>query len=140
MTEFLKLRDAERAVPRLEISIFNREHNTAYKQGMLEREQSMKANREREVDEETNFLGPYLAKLGFPLYLTETQAVRVRDQCLDDFKRLLVKRANDVQQQFEKVCVRSMMDFPMDDVIMCFRFEVWEGVGREGQVVSGQFG
>ncbi|KRT84369.1 hypothetical protein AMK59_1088 [Oryctes borbonicus] len=100
VAEFVRLRDLERAVPKLVVSIFNREQNKEYKKGMLEREQQQKEHREREVEEETDFLSPYLAKLSNKL-ISEAVAQKLRMDCLRDFKQLLLDRANDIQHQFE---------------------------------------
>lgn len=70
---------------------------------MLEKEQEESKFKERELEEEVDFLLPYLAKLGNPKRLTYEQALRVKNQCLETFKKMLLRRANDVQQRFEKV-------------------------------------
>lgn len=63
----------------------------------------MRDLRVKEMEEDIDYLGPYLARLGNPPLLTMTQAQKVRDQCLSEFKKLLVKRANDIQAQFDTV-------------------------------------
>lgn len=50
-----------------------------------------------------DFLLPFLAKLGNPKKLTYKQARLVKSQCLETFKKMLINRANDVQQRFDRV-------------------------------------
>lgn len=72
-------------------------------------EQEESQFKERELEEEVDFLLPYLAKLGNPDKLTYAQASLVRKQCLESFKQLLLARANDIQQKFEKVVTNKFM-------------------------------
>ncbi|KAF2899788.1 hypothetical protein ILUMI_06398, partial [Ignelater luminosus] len=104
--EFLKLRNYETAYPKLSVSLFDREHNIEHTKGLREREQKEKEHKEREVEDEVDYLAPYISRLGNPAKLTLTQAQQARDWCLLEFKQMLVDRANDIQQQFEYVTTR----------------------------------
>lgn len=65
-------------------------------------EEILRAQCEREVVKEMDYLGPYLARLGNPVYLNKTEALQVREDCLTDFKQKLVDRANCILESFEK--------------------------------------
>ncbi|XP_060518662.1 dynein regulatory complex subunit 7 [Cylas formicarius] len=100
---FLLLRAHEMAFPKLDVSIYDRERNREHKLGMLERDEMLRTRREREVEEEIEYLAPYLARLGNPASLTCEEAADVKYGCLDDFKRSLLSRANAIQTAFERV-------------------------------------
>lgn len=65
----------------------------------------------REVEAEVDYLAPYIARLGLgpgldlghPETLTTSQALAMRDDCLNDFKRQYVTRAQQMQNRFEMV-------------------------------------
>ncbi|KAK5648480.1 hypothetical protein RI129_003372 [Pyrocoelia pectoralis] len=102
ITEVLKLRCVECAFPKLRISLFNQEYNEEHRRGMLEREQQEKENREREVEDEVDYLTPYIARLGkLKRRLTRNEAKEAREWCLKEFKVMLLERAMDIQDQFE---------------------------------------
>lgn len=72
----------------------------------LRQEREEQEHREREVEEEIDYLAPFLARLGIPQdikTLSSSQAKRVRNEFLETFKQMLVNRANDIQRTFEKV-------------------------------------
>lgn len=66
-------------------------------------ERQMKEHRVKEIEEDVDYLAPYIARLGSPVILTVEQATQARDQCLEEFTVMLVERANDIQRQFERV-------------------------------------
>ncbi|KAK4884516.1 hypothetical protein RN001_000787 [Aquatica leii] len=105
--EILKQRCIEKAFPKLDVSLFDREHNEEHRKGMKEREQQEKEHREREVEDEVDYLTPYLARLGkLKGRLFRTQAAVAREWCLNEFKQMLLDRANDIQQQFDTLSCR----------------------------------
>lgn len=53
------------------------------------------------MEGDVDYLAPYLARLGNIKYLTKMQAREIRNDCIADFKQLLVDRANSVLKQFE---------------------------------------
>lgn len=65
----------------------------------------MKEHRAKEVEEDIDYLAPYMARYGLPdkEVLTPFQAKFAPEQCLQDFAQMLVDRANTIQSQFEKV-------------------------------------
>lgn len=58
---------------------------------------------ERQVEEEIDYLQPYLARLGNPDKLTKNQTVQVQQECLNDFKETLVNRANSICRKFQVI-------------------------------------
>ncbi|XP_046490335.1 dynein regulatory complex subunit 7 isoform X1 [Neodiprion pinetum] len=99
---FLKGRSFEYSLPSLSVSLFDRNRNDEAKAGMFAREEILRAQSKREVVKEMDYLGPYLASLGNPVYLSRTEALQVQEQCLTDFKQKLIDRANCILETFEK--------------------------------------
>lgn len=54
------------------------------------------------MEKDVDFLSPYLARLGDLEYLTKKQALQIRNDCIDDFKRIATEKANGILQEFEK--------------------------------------
>ncbi|CAH1365697.1 unnamed protein product [Tenebrio molitor] len=102
IAEFLLLRDHEMAFPKLEVSLFNVEQNEEYRQGMLEKEKAEQEHKEKEIEDAgVEYLAPYLNKLKNPESLTPSQAFKLKEECLNEFKQLLLNRAICIQKQFE---------------------------------------
>lgn len=57
----------------------------------------------RQVEAQLDYLAPFLAQLPPGEKLTRWQAMRVKDECLSDFKQRLIDKANLIQARFEKV-------------------------------------
>lgn len=57
----------------------------------------------RQVEAQLDYLAPFLAQLPPGEKLTRWQAVRLKDECLSDFKQRLIDKANLIQARFEKV-------------------------------------
>lgn len=70
---------------------------------MLEKEEQQRMNKVKEVEEEIDYLGPYLNRIGNREELTFEEALEVKYACLDDFKKMLLNRANALQDTFDKV-------------------------------------
>ncbi|KAJ8942787.1 hypothetical protein NQ314_009955, partial [Rhamnusium bicolor] len=88
----------EMAFPKLDVSLFNKEQNLDYRLGMLEKEEQQRMYKEKEVEEEIDYLAPYLARMGHPSVLSYQKALDCKYNCLNDFKKLLVERANQTEQ------------------------------------------
>ncbi|KAF5292280.1 hypothetical protein FQA39_LY03314 [Lamprigera yunnana] len=102
--EILKRRCIERVFPELTVSLFNRELNTDYTVAMKEKEREEKEQKEREVEDEVDYLTPYIARLGkLKEQLTLDEVEQACDWCMKDFKQMLLERAIDIQKQFEVV-------------------------------------
>ncbi|KAB1274224.1 Dynein regulatory complex subunit 7, partial [Camelus dromedarius] len=56
----------------------------------------------RQVEAQLDYLAPFLAQLPPGEKLTRWQAVRLKDECLSDFKQRLINKANLIQARFEK--------------------------------------
>lgn len=59
----------------------------------------------REIVQEINELGPYLARIGNPVYISKTEAYILRDDCLSDFKQVSIDKANRILRMIEKQAV-----------------------------------
>lgn len=57
----------------------------------------------RQVEAQLDYLAPFLAQLPPSEKMTRWQAMRVKDECLSDFKQRLIDKANLIQARFEKV-------------------------------------
>lgn len=47
-------------------------------------------------------MGPYLARIGNPLYISKAEAYLLRDECLNDFKQTSVDKANRILRIIEE--------------------------------------
>ncbi|KAF5280263.1 hypothetical protein FQR65_LT03071 [Abscondita terminalis] len=102
--EILNQRCIDKAFPSLQVSFFDKEHNEKNVQGMKEREQQEKEHREREVEDEVDYLTPYIARLGkLKVVLSRSEAQHVRECCLKEFKQILLDRAINIQTQFDSL-------------------------------------
>ncbi|GLV40192.1 lost boys [Carabus blaptoides fortunei] len=101
LSAFIRLRNVECAMPKLHVSIFNKERNESLRLEMLEQEEKDMEDDESSVHEGTDYLAPYIAKLTTELPLTKEKALLVRSECLKEFQQLMVYRANKLTQQFE---------------------------------------
>ncbi|XP_020707821.2 dynein regulatory complex subunit 7 isoform X1 [Athalia rosae] len=99
---FLRGRSFEYSLPTLKVSLFDRNRNEDAKAGMFARDEALRAQSKREVVKEMDYLGPYLARLGNPEYLSKAEALQLQEHCLTDFKQKLVDRANSILEAFEK--------------------------------------
>lgn len=55
------------------------------------------------MEAQLDYLAPFLAQLPPGEKLTRWQAVRLKEECLNDFKQRLIDKANLIQARFEKV-------------------------------------
>lgn len=56
----------------------------------------------REVEAETDYLATYLVQFGGKP-LSQEEAQEVHQQCLDDYRQLLLDRAVSIQNKYDKV-------------------------------------
>lgn len=54
---------------------------------------------QRQFKEQIDYLQPYLSKIGNPKSLGKYQQLQIRQECLNDFQQMMVKRANDISQK-----------------------------------------
>ncbi|XP_025745063.1 dynein regulatory complex subunit 7 isoform X2 [Callorhinus ursinus] len=100
--EILKLREEEEEVHTLTISIYDAKRNEKSKEYREAMERVMHEEHLRQVEAQLDYLAPFLAQLPPGEKLTRWQAMRVKDECLSDFKQRLIDKANLIQARFEK--------------------------------------
>uniref|UniRef100_A0A8C3JPZ1 Dynein regulatory complex subunit 7 n=1 Tax=Calidris pygmaea TaxID=425635 RepID=A0A8C3JPZ1_9CHAR len=96
----LKVRENEETNIKLSVSIYNVEKNEKRRQQYeaMTREDDLRGPGEQDLD----YLAPFLIQIGHREKMTKGQALRVRDDCLTDFKNRLINRANIIQARLEK--------------------------------------
>ena len=57
----------------------------------------------RKRDMELDYLAPFLSRIGDPKALTHHDAMKIKEECLQDLKQRLIDKANLIQARFEKV-------------------------------------
>ena len=57
----------------------------------------------RKRDMALDYLAPFLARIGSVDKLTRNDAIKVKEECLNDLKQRLIDKANLIQARFEKV-------------------------------------
>ncbi|XP_033339152.2 dynein regulatory complex subunit 7 [Megalopta genalis] len=96
---FLKIRDDEYLSPKLLVSIFSR---TRDEESMSEIMDWSLVHIEKSSMDIVDYLKPFLARLGNPEELSKQEAQSLQLQCLNDYKQVLVRRANKILQKFEE--------------------------------------
>ncbi|KAM9192373.1 dynein regulatory complex subunit 7 isoform 1-T1 [Dugong dugon] len=100
--EILKLREEEEEGNVLTISIYDTKRNEKSKEYREAMERVMQEEHLRQMETQLDYLAPFLAQLPPGEKLTRWQAVRLKDECLSDFKQRLIDKANLIQARFEK--------------------------------------
>ncbi|KAM5207902.1 dynein regulatory complex subunit 7 isoform 2-T7 [Hipposideros larvatus] len=100
--EILKLREEEEEAHTLTISIYDTKRNEKSKEYREAMERVMQEEHLRQVEAQLDYLAPFLAQLPPGEKLTRGQAMRLKDECLSDFKQRLIDKANLIQARFEK--------------------------------------
>ncbi|XP_019653903.2 LOW QUALITY PROTEIN: dynein regulatory complex subunit 7 [Ailuropoda melanoleuca] len=100
--EILKLREEEEGAHTLTISIYDTKRNEKSKEYREAMEHVMHEEHLRQVEAQLDYLAPFLAQLPPGEKLTHWQAMKVKDECLSDFKQRLIDKANLIQARFEK--------------------------------------
>ncbi|XP_071453633.1 dynein regulatory complex subunit 7 isoform X2 [Hetaerina americana] len=101
MTSLLKRRMAENSSPELRISVFDLERNQVARSELKEKELQKIQDSAREVEEDVDYLAPFLARLGNPPSLTLEQAWTIRNDCLADYKQLHASRESRMVAELE---------------------------------------
>ena len=57
---------------------------------------------------ELDYLAPFLAQIGDPPHISELEARKLKEECLQDLKHRLIDKANLIQARFEKVGIMKM--------------------------------
>ncbi|XP_025037492.2 dynein regulatory complex subunit 7 isoform X1 [Pelodiscus sinensis] len=101
--EILKIREEEAATNKLTVSMYDTERNEKSKQHRETMERLMQEERQRQVEQDLDYLAPFLIQMGSTEKMTKWQALRLKEDCLTDFKHRLIEKANFIQARFEKV-------------------------------------
>uniref|UniRef100_A0A8B9GJV3 Dynein regulatory complex subunit 7 n=1 Tax=Amazona collaria TaxID=241587 RepID=A0A8B9GJV3_9PSIT len=99
----LKIRQTEEADIKLSVSIYNRERNEERRRQHEAMESTMKDELLGQKEQDLDYLSPFLIRNGCRDKLNQEQALRVRDDCLTDFKHHLTYKVNLIQARLEKV-------------------------------------
>lgn len=114
---------SELASPTLRVSLFNRHHNRELLKLMRRQELEQKKVRQREVEEDMDYLAPCFAKLGLDphiKHLNYPKACAVRELFRELVVGLLVGRANDIQASFERVLSYPVSEETLKRPANCF--------------------
>ncbi|KAF1631742.1 Dynein regulatory complex subunit 7, partial [Eudyptes filholi] len=98
----LKIRENEETAVKLSVSIYNTERNEKRRQQNEAMKNTMEDELPGQEEQDLDYLAPFLIRIGYREKMTKGQALRVRDDCLTDFKRRLIDKANVIQARFEK--------------------------------------
>jgi hypothetical protein len=63
----------------------------------------------REAETHVDFLAPYFARIGNPEQISYDQGLEIKENCIADFKQLLVDRINRIQEYIEEVVMRLLL-------------------------------
>ncbi|XP_014674580.1 PREDICTED: dynein regulatory complex subunit 7-like [Priapulus caudatus] len=101
--EILNERRREEARTELDISIYDVERNEKARKQRLAQVQQEKEDKNREREMDTDYLAPFLTRFSSSEgALKRSQALRVKDECLQDLKQRLIDKANLIQSRFEQ--------------------------------------
>ncbi|NXT54916.1 DRC7 protein, partial [Pluvianellus socialis] len=98
----LKIRENEETNIKLSASIYNTERNEKRRQQYEAVKNTMEEELRDQGEQDLDYLAPFLIQIGHREKMTKGQALRVRDDCLTDFKHRLIDKANIIQARLEK--------------------------------------
>ncbi|KAM6057638.1 dynein regulatory complex subunit 7 isoform 2-T2 [Chlamydotis macqueenii] len=98
----LEIRKNEETTIKLSVSIYDTEKNEKRRQEYEARKNTVEDELLGQEEQDLDYLAPFLIKIGHRGRMTKGQALRVRDDCLTDFKRRLIRKVNIIQARFEK--------------------------------------
>ncbi|NXV91317.1 DRC7 protein, partial [Calonectris borealis] len=98
----LKIRENEETAVKLSVSIYNTERNEKRRQQYEAMKHTMEDELPGQQEQDLDYLAPFLIQIGHREKMTKGQALRIRDDCLADFKHRLINKANIIQARFEK--------------------------------------
>ncbi|KAM6064689.1 dynein regulatory complex subunit 7 isoform 2-T2 [Theristicus caerulescens] len=98
----LKICEKEETAVKLSVSIYDTERNEKRKQQYEATKNTMEDELLGQEEQDLDYLAPFLIQIGHREKMTKRQALRVRDDCLTDFKHRLINKANIIQARFEK--------------------------------------
>jgi len=100
--EILNERLTEEANSELLVSVYDTDRN---EKALLRRQELEKQQKEEEMrkrDMALDYLAPFLARIATADKLTRNDALKVKEECLNDLKQRLIDKANLIQARFEK--------------------------------------
>uniref|UniRef100_A0ABM5ETQ7 Dynein regulatory complex subunit 7 n=1 Tax=Pogona vitticeps TaxID=103695 RepID=A0ABM5ETQ7_9SAUR len=100
--DILRIREEEAAANKLTVSIYDTERNEKSKEQREAMERQLQEERQRQVEQDLDYLAPFLIQIGGAEKMTKWLALRLKEDCLSDFKHRLVDKANLIQARFEK--------------------------------------
>ncbi|XP_060547636.1 dynein regulatory complex subunit 7-like [Pantherophis guttatus] len=100
--DLLRIRGEEETASKLSVSIYDTERNEKSKEHRETIERLQQEERQRQVEQELDYLAPFLIQVGGIEKMTKWLALRLKEDCLNDFKHRLVDKANLIQARFEK--------------------------------------
>ncbi|XP_070616801.1 dynein regulatory complex subunit 7 isoform X2 [Erythrolamprus reginae] len=100
--DLLRIREEEETASKLSVSIYDTERNEKSKEHRETIERLQQEERQRQVEQELDYLAPFLIQVGGIEKMTKWLALRLKEDCLNDFKHRLVDKANLIQARFEK--------------------------------------
>ncbi|XP_007670184.2 dynein regulatory complex subunit 7 isoform X2 [Ornithorhynchus anatinus] len=100
--DILKLREEEVAAHTLVVSIYDTERNEKSKEQREAMERLQHEEHQRQVEMDMDYLAPFLLQLSPGEKLNRWQVLRLKENCLNDFKQRLIDKANLIQARFEK--------------------------------------
>ncbi|KAM6380930.1 dynein regulatory complex subunit 7 isoform 2-T2 [Pluvialis apricaria] len=98
----LKIRENEETNVKLTVSIYNTQRNEKRRRQYEAMKNTMEDELWGQGEQDLDYLAPFLIQIGPSEKMTKAQALRVRDDCLTDFKHRLIDKANIIQARLEK--------------------------------------
>nr|XP_056718780.1 dynein regulatory complex subunit 7 [Euleptes europaea] len=100
--DILRIREEEVAASKLTVSIYDTDRNEKSREHRELMERLLQEERQRQVEQDLDYLAPFLVQMGGIEKMTKWLALRLKEDCLNDFKHHLVDKANLIQARFEK--------------------------------------
>ncbi|XP_048371753.1 dynein regulatory complex subunit 7 isoform X2 [Sphaerodactylus townsendi] len=100
--DILRIREEEVAASKLTVSIYDTERNEKSREQRELMERLLQEERLRQVEQDLDYLAPYLIQMGGVEKMPRWMVMRLKEDCLTDFKHHLVDKANLIQARFEK--------------------------------------
>nr|XP_009664339.1 PREDICTED: coiled-coil domain-containing protein lobo homolog [Struthio camelus australis] len=100
--EILKIREDEEADIKLTVSIYDTERNEKRRQEYEATDDLMEDDLLGQEEQDLDYLAPFLIQIGNIEKMSKWQALRLREDCLTDFKRRLTDKANVIQAHLQK--------------------------------------
>ncbi|NWJ00444.1 DRC7 protein, partial [Crypturellus undulatus] len=100
--EILKMREDEEADIKLTVSIYDTERNEKRRQEYEAMDNLMEDDLLGQGEQELDYLAPFLLQIGNVEKMSKWQALRIKEDCLTDFKQRLTHKANIIHAHLQK--------------------------------------